>query len=177
MMASQEGDLFAQMQAAGQELLLFDEFSKSVGDCYPARVPLESSYESSSSCMPKLEDNGGVPVVERLGLDPALLERADISVYGTVKRVPSPDLGPKMVCIGRVNTSTGWRLNVIETVSLERLRLMLADNVEPARPSTSMLISDEEVDRRKKERKKMQRLTQKQEQQSRRRQRDNKRFK
>jgi len=175
MMASQEGDLFAQMQAAGQELLLFDEFSKSVGDCYPARVPLESSYETSS-CMPKLEDNGGVPVVERLGLDPALLERADISVYGTVKRVPSPDLGPKMVCIGRVNTSTGWRLNVIETVSLDRLRLMLADN-HPSMPSTSILISEEEVDRRKKERKKMQRLTQKQEQQSRRRQRDNKKFK
>src|SRR3989338_4470120 len=174
-MASQEEekDLFAQMQAAGQELLLVDEFSKPVGDCYAARVPLQPS----SSCMPKLEDNGGVPVVERLGLDPALLERADISVYGTVKRVPSPDLGPKMVCIGRVNTSTGWRLNVIETVSLERLRLLLVEHIEPARPSTSMLISDEEVDRRKKERKKMQRLTQKQEQQSRRRQRDNKRFK
>jgi len=172
MMASQEGDLFAQMQAAGQELLLFDEFSKSVGDCYPARVPLESSYESSSSCMPKLEDNGGVPVVERLGLDPALLERADISVYGTVKRVPSPDLGPKMVCIGR----TGWPMRVVETVSLDRLRLMLTDS-RPLMPSMGTLISEEEVDRHKKERKKMQRLTQKQEQQSRRRQRDNKKFK
>jgi len=122
--------------------------------------------------MPKLEDNGGVPVVERLGLDPALLERADISVYGTVKRVPSPDLGPKMVCIGR----TGWPMRVVETVSLDRLRLMLTDS-RPLMPSMGTLISEEEVDRHKKERKKMQRLTQKQEQQSRRRQRDNKKFK
>src|SRR3989338_136029 len=169
-MASQEEekDLFAQMQAAGQELLLVDEFSKPVGDCYAARVPLQPS----SSCMPKLEDNGGVPVVERLGLDPALLERADISVYGTVKRGPSPGRGPKMVCIGR----TGWPMRVVETVSLDRLRLMLTDS-RPLMPSMGTLISEEEVDRHKKERKKMQRLTQKQEQQSRRRQRDNKKFK
>ncbi len=129
--------------------------------------------------LPKLEDNGGVSVEERLGLSPALLEKAEVTVYGTVKRVPSPDPGTsKMVCIGRTSTSTGWRLQVIETMPLDSLRRGLVDGFDvPSRGlgfifekeavTASLLVEDrcrrEDVHQRK-ERKKMQRIARKQEQ-------------
>ena len=121
----------------------------------------------------KLEDNGGVPVEERLGLCPALLEKAEVTVYGTVKRVPSPDpSAPKMVCIGRANTSTGWRMQVIETISLHRLQHSLVFGFGDSPPPSScglgsLLVEDRcrrEDSQKVKERKKMQRITRKQEQ-------------